>query len=107
QVAQTRWDNGIETTGDGEFGAGLNALDPFNLDPFGFPLDSYNPLSYFQELDPTIHSDPRKSWNFLNLKRDPYNPFRTDTPLPTFNGDIFESAFTLGTFNNTGADVTV
>jgi large repetitive protein len=107
QVAQTRWDNGIEKAGDGEFGSGLNAADPFNLDPFGLPLDSFSPLTYFQETDSVLQSDPRKVWNFLNLKRDPYNPFRTDTPLSTFNGDIFESGFTLGTFTNTGADVTV
>ncbi|HEX3150933.1 MAG TPA: proprotein convertase P-domain-containing protein [Gemmataceae bacterium] len=74
-----------------------SSADQFNLDPVtGLPLDSLTPLSYAQELDGVIQSDPRKKWNFLNLVRGPYNPFRTDTPLEVAN---------VTKFTNTGDDV--
>lgn len=94
QVANRAGDDGINP----ELFTGLISNDPFNLDPSGQPLDSFVPLSYFQELDPILRADPRNKWNFVNLVRDPYNPFRTDTPLATFN---------IEKFTNTGADIGV
>jgi hypothetical protein len=95
QVNDRTLDDGVSPPEDN---SGLLARDFFNLDPAGRPLNSLTPVSFFQELDPTLVADPRKKWNFLNLVRDPYNPFRTDTPLFTTN---------VQKFTNTGDDVTV
>jgi large repetitive protein len=81
-----------------QIGGGLSAFD-INFTP---PLASSTPntASYEAALDAGIR---RKKWNHLNLARDPYNQFRTDTTLfviTTPDGP------TVTRFTNTGGDVT-
>jgi len=70
---------------------GLDALD-FSFNP---PLASTTPgtANYQSELDAGAR---RKKWNQINLDRDPYNPFGSNTSLHTTN---------TRQFNNTGNDV--
>ena len=57
-------------------------------------LDTRTPTTAL--LEPRFRGDPRRDWNFLNLARDPYNPFQVDTTLVTLN---------VLNFNNDGNDV--
>src|SRR5262249_20639921 len=57
-----------------------------------FAFESHTPLT--GTFDSRLRGDPRLKWNFLNLARDAYNPFRVDTSLITRN---------VNNFTNTGA----
>lgn len=70
-------------------GGGLIATNP------NTGLNSSTPGDGGQE--GAITNVPRKLWNFVNLVKDPYNPFNTDTEL---------NALVINNFNNTGGNTT-
>ncbi|WP_020470586.1 proprotein convertase P-domain-containing protein [Zavarzinella formosa] len=75
-------------------GGGLISTDFTNPDaPLG--LSSLTPIDNAYDL--ALGADPRRNWNFLNMVRDPYQPFQTDTTLSTKN---------LAAFQNNGTEVT-
>ncbi|WP_020470791.1 proprotein convertase P-domain-containing protein [Zavarzinella formosa] len=78
------------TSGTG--GGGLVRNDTTRGTPV---LDSNTPVG--GGYDTALSATRRKSWNFLNLKYNPYEPFLQDTT-------IFSSA--LGSFTNDGGDIT-
>jgi large repetitive protein len=85
---------------------GVTATSPNNV---GGGLYAYDAATGTFAFTPGINEiagavqNPAATWNFINLARDPYNPFRTDTPLDTVN--FFEGYYAdVANFNNTGAD---
>ncbi len=68
---------GVDVTDRGGVGGGLIAISP-------------DPAPYIRTLTPgdlnaSIRRDPRNLWNQLNLLRDPFQPFITDTSLQVSN----------------------
>lgn len=91
-VTDTTLDDNL---GPAEDNSGLLAVDPNtgngSLTPHLYPT-VLGPI-----LEGSLRGVPRARWNFVNLVRDPYQPFRSDSTLFTTNVDRFL---------NTGNDVT-
>lgn len=93
-VTDTTLDDGVAP----DFRSGLLADDPLRGLPNN-PGDSLTPLSFARQVEPAFQrpDTARLRYNHLNLVRNPYNPFSTDTTLFTTN---------VNRFRNTGEDAT-